>query len=326
MEKYEVTILGDEREAVVCAHSAIEKYPEKNVLIIVTDFQCFLNKISSLFFLTIDIEGETDYQLLFNGNRIKVIIDEAVERKGHKLFLQSGRTIVFEKLILAQSCRFPALPIKGLDNEGIYFIKSNFDDLMKVKEKAVTSKNIVIYGGGYIGVKLADELVNKNKNVVLIEKSSWLLPETINMALGKEVTSLLINEGCRVILNRKIRRINGNDAITSVELSDSQKIDCDILLISCKNKPDVSFAQKLGLICDRDRGILVDEYCRTSERDIFAIGESAAHFEFFKGDLANAILSSIYEIESSIVGANLYSVIYNREKQLENLYSMHLES
>ena len=326
MEKYEVTIIGDEREAVVCAHSAIQKYPEKNVLIIVNDFQCFLNKITSLFFLTIEIEGETDYQLLFNGNKVKVITDGAVGRKGHKLELQSGRTILFEKLILAQCCRFPVLPIKGLDNEGIYFIKSNFDDVLKVKELASASENIVIYGGSYIGVKLADELVSKNKQVILIEKSAWLLPETINLALGKEVTHLLINEGCRVILNRKIRKINGDTGIRSVELSDSTIIDCDLLLISCKNKPDISLAQKLGVICDRDRGILVDEYCRTSEKDIFAIGESAAHFEFFKGDLANAILSSIYEIESSIVGANLYSIIYNREKQLENLYSLHLEN
>ncbi len=326
MEKYEVTIIGGGREAVVSAHSAGTKYPEKNVLIIVSDFQCFLNKISSLFYFTIEIDGEIDYQLLFNGNKIKVINDEAIDRKGHKLFLRSGRTILFEKLILAQGCRCPSLPIKGLEKEGIYFLKSNFDDLVKIKQLAVASDNIVIYGGSYIGVKLADELINKNKKVILIEKSAWLLPETIDLSLGREVTQLLINQGCRVILNRKIKRIVGDDMVTSVELSGAESIDCDILLISCKNKPDISFAQKLGLICDRDRGILVDEYCRTSERDIFAIGECAAHFEFFKGDLADAILSSIYEIEGSIVGSNLYSVIYNRENLLENLYSLNMEN
>ena len=58
-----------------------------------------------------------------------------------------------------------------------------------------------------------------------------------------------------------------------------------------KSKPNIEFAQKLNLICDFKRGILIDEYCRTSEKDIFSVGECAAHFVFLRGDLAEAILS-----------------------------------
>jgi NADPH-dependent 2,4-dienoyl-CoA reductase/sulfur reductase-like enzyme len=322
MEKYEIMILGDGRESVVCAQSAGMKYPGKSIAILVSNFQCFFNKVSSLFFFLIEEDNEGDFQLLLNSNKIKVLIDEALDRKGHKLYLKSGRIILFEKLVLAQGCQCPTLPIKGINKEGIYYLKTNFDQLVMIKQLALSAENIIIYGGSYIGVKLADELLNRDKKVTIIEKSAWLLPETIDLSLGREVTELLAGQGCKVILNRRIKSIIGETKISAVELSASEKIACDILLISCKSKPNIQFAQKLGLICDSDRGILVDEYSKTSERDVFAVGECAAHFEFFRGDLADAILSSTYELEGIIVGANLYSVIYNRENLLENLYTL----
>jgi len=322
MEEHEITILGDGREAVVCAQSAKKKYPEKGVVILVPDYQCFVNKISSLFFFFIEKEANGDFQLFLDSHKISVIVDDAIDRRGRKLHLKSGRIILFEKLIIAQGCKCPNLPIDGLNKEGIYFLKPNFDQLFDIKQLALKAETIVIYGGSYMGVKLADELLNLDKNVFLIEKSAWLLPETIDSSLGREVLVLLSGQGCKIILNKKIKSILGDYKIKAVRLSSSEIINCDILLISCKSKPNVDFAEKLGLVCDPDKGILVDEYCRTSEKDIYAVGECAAHFEFFRGDLADAILSSTYVLEGSIVGANLYSIIYNRNSLLENLYSL----
>jgi NAD(P)H-nitrite reductase large subunit len=321
MEEHEITIIGEGREAVICAESAKRNYLTKKVTIVVSDYQSFVDKISSLFYFLIKKDKDGDFSMIIDNNKINVIIDVAIDRRGHKLHLKSGRILLFEKLILAQGCKCPDLAIDGLDKKGIYFLKTNFDHIFEIKQTALDSERIVIYGGSYMGVKLADELLNKNKNVVLIEKSAWLLPETIDSTLGKEVLVLLAAQGCKIILNKRIRRAIGDRKIKAVELSSSEIIHCDILLVSSKSKPNVDFAQKLGLVCDCDKGILVDEYCRTSERDIYAVGECAAHFEFFRGDLADAILSSTYVLEGSMVGSNLYSIIYNRNNSLENLYS-----
>jgi NAD(P)H-nitrite reductase large subunit len=321
MEEYEITIIGDGREAVICAESAKKSYLTKKVAIVVSDYQDFIEKISSLFYFFIKKDKEGDFSIVIDNNNINVIVDEAIERRGHKLYLKSGRILLFEKLILAQGCKCPDLAIDGLDKKGIYFLKTNFDHIFEIKQTALDAERIVIYGGSYMGVKLADELLSKNKNVILIEKSAWLLPETIDSSLGKEVMVLLAAQGCKIILNKRIKHTLGNRKIEGVELSSSEKINCDILLVSSKSKPNVDCAQKLGLVCDCDKGILVDEYCRTSEKDIYAVGECAAHFEFFRGDLADAILSSTYVLEGSMVGSNLYSVIYNRNSSLENLYS-----
>lgn len=321
MEEQEITILGDGREAIICAQSARKKYPEKRAALIIPDYQCFINRNSSLFYFFIDKDHDGDFQLYLDGQSIKVIVDEAVERRGHKLYLKSGRILLFEKLILAQGCKCPDLAIDGLEKNGIYYLKTNFDQLFEIKQMALDAERIAIYGGSYMGVKMADELLSKNRDVVLIEKSAWLLPETIDSALGKEVMVLLTAQGCKIILNKKIKNVIGDQRIKAVELSNSEIINCDILLVSSKSKPNIDFAQRMGLVCDNTKGILVDEYCRTSIKDIYAVGECAAHFEFFRGDLADAILSSTYVLEGSMVGSNLYSVIYNRNNLLENLYS-----
>ncbi len=321
MEEHQITIIGDGREAVICAQSAKKSYLTKKVTILVSDYHGFVNKISSLFYFFMKRDKDGDYQMILDNYNIKVIVDEAIDRRGHKLHLKSGRIILFEKLILAQGCKCPDLHIDNIDKEGIYFLRTNFDHLFEIKQMALDAERIVIYGGSYMGVKLADELLGRNKNVILIEKSAWLLPETIDSTLGKEVMVLLASQGCKIILNKRIKRVIGDRKINAVELSSSEIIGCDILLVSWRSKPKVDFAQKLGLVCDCDKGILVDEYCRTSERDIYAVGECAAHFEFFRGDLADAILSSTYVLEGSMVGSNLYSVIYNRNNLLENLYS-----
>jgi len=321
MEEHEITVIGDGREAVICAQSANKKYPEKRTTLVIPDYQCFVEKNSSLFYFFMERDPEGDFQMFVEGQNIKVVVDEPIDRRGHKLQLKSGRVVFFEKLILAQGCKCPDLAIDGLDKRGIYFLKANFDQIFEIKQMALDAERIAIYGGSYMGVKLADELLSKNRNVVLIEKSAWILPETIDFSLGKEVMVLLASQGCKIILNKRIKNIIGDQRIKAVELSSSEMINCDILLVSSKSKPNIDFAQKMGLVCDCDKGILVDEYCRTSERDIYAVGECAAHFEFFRGDLADAILSSTYVLEGSMVGSNLYSVIYNRNKLLENLYS-----
>jgi NADPH-dependent 2,4-dienoyl-CoA reductase/sulfur reductase-like enzyme len=76
-------------------------------------------------------------------------------------------------------------------------------------------------------------------------------------------------------------------------------------------------AAKFGLVYDSDRGILVDEYHRTSDKNIFAIGECAARFDFFSGDLTDFILSSTRSEEAKLIGSNLYSVIYNRGRLID---------
>jgi NAD(P)H-nitrite reductase large subunit len=90
-------------------------------------------------------------------------------------------------------------------------------------------------------------------------------------------------------------------------------------MISSGSKPNVDVAEKLQIVFDYDRGILIDDYFRTSDKNIFAIGDCAAKFEFFRGDLCGFLMQSLKLQEAELVGSNLFSVIYNRGKLSSHL-------
>ena len=159
---------------------------------------------------------------------------------------------------------------------------------------------------------MCDELLRAGKHVTIVEKSTRLMPSSFGSDISNKVKEVIENLGGRVILDSKIKSILGIEAVTGIKLSYDEVIDCDFLMICCGSRPNVEMAEKLGIIFDRDRGILVDEYFRTSDKDIYAVGECAAKNDFFASDLSNVLMYNSKMEEAKLLGANLYSVIFNR--------------
>ena len=170
-----------------------------------------------------------------------------------------------------------------------------------------------------MGVELCDELLRLGKKVTLIEKSNRLLPSAFDPNVSNKVKEEIENLGGKVILGEKIESVLGIDNVAAVKLSSDEVLDCDFLMLCCGSKPNVEVAEKLGVIFDRDRGILVDEYFRTSDKDISAVGECAAKFDFFSSDFSSVLIHDTKIEEARLLGANLYSVIFNRGKMSDCL-------
>ena len=198
-------------------------------------------------------------------------------------------------------------------------ISKDPEHLRKIKKEALKADSIVIYGGGYIGVELCDELLRAGKQVTIIEKSKRLMPSSFDADISKKVKEVIENLGGKVMLDEKIKSVIGIDAVTGIKLSSDEIINCDFLMICCGSRPNVEAAEKLGVIFDRDRGILVDEYFRTSNKDIYAVGDCAAKYDFFASDLSNFLMYNSKMEEAKLLGANLYSVIFNRGKMISYL-------
>jgi NADPH-dependent 2,4-dienoyl-CoA reductase/sulfur reductase-like enzyme len=198
-------------------------------------------------------------------------------------------------------------------------INKDPEQIRKIKAEALEAESVVIYGGGYIGVELCDELLRARKQVTIIEKSKRLMPSSFDADTSNKVKEVIENLGGRVILDEKIKSVLGIDAVTGVKLSSDEVIDCDFLMVCCGSRPNVGMAEKLGIIYDRDRGILVDEYFRTSDKNIYAVGDCAAKHDFFASDLSNVLTYNSKMEEAKLLGANLYSVIFNRGKMISYL-------
>ena len=300
MEKYQIVIVGNGEPALVCTISARNTYLDKSIAVIKTDKQ---NTIIEDIITSVS-GGFT--------NKLNIFYDDIVGKEHNVLTLSSGKKIEFEKLVLANGSRAIEPPIEGIHKDGVMLINKDPEQIRKMKKGALEAENVIIYGGGYIGVELCDELLRAGKHVTIIEKSKRLMPSSFGSDISIKVKDVIENLGGRVILDSKIKNILGIDAVTEIKLSSDETIDCDFLMICCGSRPNVEMAEKLGIISDRDRGILVDEYFRTSDKDIYAVGECAAKYDFFASDLSNVLMYNSKMEEAKLLGANLYSVIFNR--------------
>lgn len=304
MEKYNIVIAGNGEPALVCTLSARNTYLDKSIAVIKTDNQNsiieeILNSVSS---------GP--------NQTLNIFYDNISKRDHNVLYLNSGRTIEYEKLVLASGSRAIEPPVDGIHKKGVMLINKDPEQIRKIKKEALKAAKIVIYGGGYIGVELCDELLRVGKEVTIIEKSKRLMPSSFDADTSNKVKEVIENLGGIVIVDEKIKSVIGVDAVTGIKLSSDEIINCDFLMVCCGSRPNVEVAEKLGIIFDRDRGILIDEYFRTSDKDIYAVGDCTAKNDFFASDLSNFLMYNSKMEEAKLLGANLYSIIFNRGKMI----------
>lgn len=308
MKHYDVAINGGGPAGVTCALSAKNTYPDKEIVLIRKESKPMIPCGIPYVFNTLNEVADNilpDNSL--TANQIKIINDEVIGRKGSRLILKNNEDVEFEKLVISTGSKAVMPKIQGADLENVFLVKKDKEYLKTLKSRITESQKIVILGGGYIGVEVADELVKAKKNVTLIEMMNSLLP-TMDEEFGAKVQSIIENEGGNVITGKSVQKILGEITVKGVELNDETIIECDLLIVSCGYKPNIELAEKLNLVYESDKGILVDAYLRTSEKNIFAIGDCAAKYDYFTGEFSNIMLASTAMAEGRLVGSNLFSI------------------
>ena len=309
MKKYDVVIIGGGPAGVTCAISAHITYPDKTIAIIRNErialIPCGLPyTIHSLANVDEDILPD---KLIEQANT-DLIIDEVVDKEEKTLKLKSGAEIGYEKLVFATGSYPVKPPIKGIEKKGVFLVKKDRDYLIEMRDLVKTSENIVVIGGGYIGVEMADELLKAGKNVSLVEMMGSLLPTTMDPEFGAKAQQILEESKANILLGRRVESIIGNDTVSGVILDNGQELSADMVIVSVGAVPNLSLASKIGLAAHPRHGIWVNDYLRTFEKDIFAIGDCAAKYDFFTGEFSNIMLASTAMAEGRLVGSNLFEI------------------
>lgn len=182
--------------------------------------------------------------------------------------LDSGRKISFDKLLLATGGRVIKLPFA--DNI-IYY--RTFNDYKKVREAADAMENFAVIGGGFIGSEIAAALAMNGRKVTMIFPEKYIGEKIFPSDLAEFVTNYYKEKGVELITGDTVKEISNNDSKSVLVTNNGKTISADAVIGGIGIKPDTALAESTGIKVDN--GIIVDEFLRTSQKDIFAAGDVA---------------------------------------------------
>ena len=202
----------------------------------------------------------------------------AVDPVAHSVTTDTGEVIGYGKLIWATGGAPRMLPIPGGDLPGVQGVRTRADaDAMKAASE--TAGQIVVIGGGYIGLEAAAVLSKFGKKVVLLEALDRVLARVAGEVLSHFYEDEHRAHGVDVRLGVAVEAIEGDTHATGVRLASGEVVAADLVIVGIGIIPAVQPLLDAG--AEGGNGVLVDELCRTSLPDVFAIGDCAAHSNGF---------------------------------------------
>jgi NAD(P)H-nitrite reductase large subunit len=220
---------------------------------------------------------------------------------------------VYEKMILATGSLPIIPPIPGVDLENVFVAKKDVEYLSGMLKTIEASKRVVIIGGGFIGMEFADDLTKRGLDITVVEMLPHCLQLNFDDEFCEKVEEKLKEKGVKLLTDTTAEEIGGEKKVEYVKLKGGEKLDADVVILGIGTRSNIEIGEKAGLKIGDTRAVWVDDFQRTSDPDIFAVGDCAEKRFSLTGTPAPLLLSSIAGMEAKIAGANLFGLKYKND-------------
>jgi 3-phenylpropionate/trans-cinnamate dioxygenase ferredoxin reductase component len=207
----------------------------------------------------------------------------SIDTSGHSVTLASGAQAHYDNLVLALGARNRTLPIPGADLEGVRYLRT-LSEAIELKQRTEAAENIVVIGGGFIGLELAASARTLGKTVTVLEAFPRLMARVVAPVVSEFFRSAHVARGVEVKINAQVQEIRGaSGKVESVSLAGGATVPADLVIVGIGVLPNLELACEAGLetAAGPPHGITVDELLRTRDPRIFALGDCAEYHNNF---------------------------------------------
>lgn len=311
MKKTDLLVIGGSAGGILAATMARKAYGDEITITLVRDTERVMVPcgIPYIYGTLQDLKKNVIPDAMLTNANIDLVIDRATEIDREQRTVKTGGGGVFgyKKLIIATGS-LPLVPtfIPGYDLDNVFPVMKNDDYLGVILKKLETTEDVVVIGGGFIGVEFAEQIRMLKKNVTLIEMADSCLWQAFDKTYTDDIESIMSENGIQVLTGTRVNKILGEKAVEAVELGDGRTVPADMIILGLGVRPNSVLAQECGLEVNAKGAIIVDQYMRTNDPDIFAIGDCAEKRCFFTGKDVPLLLASTAAMEAKIAGSNAF--------------------
>jgi 3-phenylpropionate/trans-cinnamate dioxygenase ferredoxin reductase subunit len=194
----------------------------------------------------------------------------SIDRATKQITLSDGRIVDYGTLIVATGTRARPLPVPGADLPGVFSLRQ-IDDVRRLRGPLDNARNIVIVGGGYIGLEVAAVARGEGREVTVLEAEDRVMKRVTSPVISTFMQDFHAGRGVVIRLGARMAAIEGEGKVGQVRLADGTALPADVVLLAVGAKPNDDIAGAAGLACED--GVVVDEHGRTSDPDIYAAGD-----------------------------------------------------
>ena len=206
---------------------------------------------------------------------------EKIDPEKRIAYLTNGEEIAFAKALLATGATAFVPPIKNVDAQGVFAIRT-VDDLRKFKNYVTDKKEVVVIGGGILGLEAAFSAQKLGLSITVIESFDYLLARQLDRELSEKLENKLNEMGIKTFTGKNTEEILTKDGVVcGIKLADGTTISADAIMVQAGIRSNIKIAQDSGL--ETDRGIMVDDHLETAHKGIFAAGDCAQIGKFTIG-------------------------------------------
>ena len=234
-----------------------------------------------------------------------------IDNDAHQLTFEGpggAESISYDALIFATGAENADPPIKGLDKKRVYGLRT-LDDAKALASEADKVKNVVVIGGGLVGMETAEAFHERGANVTVVEFLPHILLAMVDPDMASIVEDHCCEHGLEILGNTAAQEILGDETprvvlVQNRETNEQKEIPADIVVVATGVRPITNLAESMGVEIGSTRGIKVDDKMMTNIPDVYACGDCAEHVEFITRKPMAGGLGTVAVRQARVAGIN----------------------